>query len=133
MIFKKRHILRNSLMKTSPIRAPQEKVICVYSIFCECDRSCVREAGSSWAVNQRGHRQNLEERRLERSRLAHGSFEENHRIVQKKAKLLELEKNSVYREFKEAVYMSCLQNTNTRPSTEISPISYLLISKELSK
>jgi len=80
-----------------------------------------------------GNRQNSEEGHLERSILAQHSFEKNHCIVLKEAKILEAEINSVYRKYKKAAYLSCLQNPINKPSTEISSIWYTPISKELSK
>lgn len=51
-LFKTKHILRKFVVKTRPIRAPQEKANCVYSIFRECSRSYVGETGRSLAVNR---------------------------------------------------------------------------------
>jgi len=83
-------------------------------------------------VRLREHRQNFEEIHLERSIVQH-AFGENHHIVWKEAKRLETETNSVYRNNNETAYMSCLKNSISRPCTEILPIWYPLISKELSK
>jgi hypothetical protein len=74
-VVKMRHIFRNSLMRARSIKAPQEKTHCVYSVSREWSRSYVGETGSSWAERQREHKQNLEERNLERSRLAQISLE----------------------------------------------------------
>lgn len=63
-LFKMRHVLRNSLTRTRPIRAPQEKTNCVYSIFRECSRSYIGETGRSSAVRQGERMQNLQERHL---------------------------------------------------------------------
>lgn len=106
---------------------------CVYTIPCQCGKSYTGETGRPWAVRLGEQRQNVEEGHLERSRLAQHSFEKNHCIVWKEAKILEVEINSVYRKYKEATYLSCLQNPINKPSTEMSPIWYTLISKELSK
>jgi len=46
---------------------------------------------------------------------------------------LEIETNSMYREYKENANISILQNPISLTSTEISPIYYPLISKELPK
>jgi len=124
--------MRNSLMRTRPIRAPLNIANCVHSIACECGKSYIGETRRQLVVRLREHRQNLEESHLERSIVQH-AFGENHRIVWKKAKSLETETNSLYSNYNEAAYMSCLKNSISRPCTEISPIWYPLISKELSK
>jgi len=80
----------------------------------------------------REHRRNLELGHLERSRLAEHSYEENRRVLWKEAKFLETEKNAVYRKYKEAAYMACLQNPISRPSVEIPPICHSLITNGLS-
>jgi hypothetical protein len=54
------------------------------------------------------------------------------RVLWEEAKILETEKNPVYRKCKEAAYVACLQNTVSRPSVEISPIWYPLTRNELS-
>jgi predicted GIY-YIG superfamily endonuclease len=131
-VFKTKHTLRNSHTRTRPKRSPQETVNCVYSIPCQCGKSYTGETGRPWAVRLQEHRQNVEEGHLERSRLAQHSFEKNHCIVWKEAKILEVEINSVYRKYKEAAYLSCLQNPINKPSTENLPIWYILISGELS-
>jgi hypothetical protein len=113
-------------MRTRPIRTPQETANCVCYIPCEWGRNCVADISRPWAVK---HRQHLGGGHLKKSKYAQLSFEENHRIVRKKAKVLEIETNSVYRKFMDLAYMSCLQN----PSAEISPICYPSVSKELSK
>jgi hypothetical protein len=96
---------------------------CIYGSSCECGRSYVVETGRPWAVRlKEEHRENLEVGQLKRSRLVQRSFEENRCIVWKEAKILEREMNSVCRKYKEAAYVSCLQNAISRPSTEISPI-----------
>jgi hypothetical protein len=61
------------------------------------------------------------------------SFKENHHIVWEEAKILEIEKSSVYRKYKEAAYMSCIQNSIRQLSTEILPIWCPLINEEMSK
>ena len=120
-------------MRTRPIRAPQNIANCVYSIACECGRSYTGETGRPLVVRLREHRQNLEEGHLERSKVVQDAFGENHHIVWKEAKSLETETNSVYRNYNETAYVSCLKMSISQPNTEISPVCYPLISKELSK
>jgi hypothetical protein len=44
-VFKTKHTLRSSLVRTRPKRDPQQTAHCVYSIFCECGRCYVGETG----------------------------------------------------------------------------------------
>jgi predicted GIY-YIG superfamily endonuclease len=120
-------------MRTRPIKAPQNIANCVYSIACECGRSYTGETRRPLVVRLCEQRQNLEEGHLERSRVVQHAFGENHHIVWKEAKSLETETNSVYRNYNELANMSCLKNSIIQTCTEISPIWYPLISKELSK
>jgi len=53
-------------------------------------------------------------------------------VLWEKAKILDTENNPVYRKYKKAAYMACLQNPVSRPSIEISPIWHPLIRNELS-
>jgi predicted GIY-YIG superfamily endonuclease len=69
-IFKTKHKLRSSLMKTRPERDPQQMARCVYSIPCECGRSYIGETGSPLAVRLCEHKHNLKEGLLEKSKLA---------------------------------------------------------------
>lgn len=70
-VFKMRGTLRNSLMRTKLIRAPQEMANCVCSIPCECGRSYIGETGRPLPARLSEHRQNLVEGHLETSILAH--------------------------------------------------------------
>jgi hypothetical protein len=56
----------------------------------------------------------------------------DHRVLWEEANILETDKNPVYRKYKEAAYLACLQNPVSRPSVEISPICHHLIRNELS-
>jgi hypothetical protein len=49
-IFKTKHTLRSSLMKTRPERDPQQTAQCVYSILCECGRGYIGETSRSLVV-----------------------------------------------------------------------------------
>jgi len=83
-------------------------------------------------VKMREHQRNLEVGHLESSRLAQPSSEENRLVLWEEAKILETEKNPVYRKYKEETYISGLQNPTSRPSVEISPIWHPVIRNELS-
>jgi hypothetical protein len=55
-IFKTKHNLRSSIMKTRPERGLQQTAQCVYSTTCECGRNCTGERGrplAVWAISKR--------------------------------------------------------------------------------
>jgi hypothetical protein len=61
MIFKTKHTLKSSLMKTKQERDPRQTTQCVYSIPYECGSSYIGETGRPLAVQLREHRHNLKE------------------------------------------------------------------------
>jgi hypothetical protein len=109
-------------MRTRSIGAPKKIAKFNWSIVCECGRSCSGGTGRPWTMGLRKHSRNLEVGHFERSRVAQHLFEENYLVLWEEAKILETEKNPVYRKKKKAVYMACLQNPISRTSVEISPI-----------
>jgi hypothetical protein len=101
-IFKTKHTLRSSLMKTRPERGPLQTTQCIYSIPRECGRSYIGETSRHLAVRLREHRHNLQQGLLEKSKLAQRAYEEDHRVGWDDARVLEIESNSRYREYKES-------------------------------
>jgi hypothetical protein len=69
-IFKTKHTLRSSLMKTGPERDLQQMTQCVYSIPCECGRSYTGKTGRPPAMWLCEHRHNLKEGLLEKLKIA---------------------------------------------------------------
>jgi hypothetical protein len=130
-IFKSKHTLRSSHMKTRPERDPLQRAQCIYSIPCECGRSCIGETGRPLAVRHREHRRNLQQGRLEKSKLAQHTYEEGHRVCWDDSRILEIESNSRYRKYKELALMACSTNPISRPSLDISPIWIPLINNEV--
>jgi hypothetical protein len=128
-IFKTKHALRSSLMKTRPERSPLQTALRIYSIPCECGRSYIEETGRPLAVRLREHRHNLQQGLLEKSKLAQHAYEEGHRVGWDDARVLEIESNSRYRKYKE---LACLINPISQPSLDSSPIWIPLISNEVS-
>jgi hypothetical protein len=76
MIFKIKHTLRSSLMKTRLERHPQQVAQCIYSIPCECGRSYTGETGRLLAMLLREHRYDLKVGLLEKSKLAQHGYKE---------------------------------------------------------
>jgi hypothetical protein len=130
-IFKIKHKLRSSLMKTRPERDRQQTARCVYSIPCECGGSYIVETGRPLAVRLREHKHSLKEGLLEKSKLARHAYEEGHRVGWDEARILEIESNSRYRKYKESAHMACLTNPISQPSLDISPIWIPLICDEV--
>jgi hypothetical protein len=121
------------LVKTRPKIDPQKIANCIYSIPCECGRSCIGETGRPLAVRIREHRHNLKLCLLEKSKLAQHAYEEDHRVVWDKARVLDIENNSRFRKYKESAHMACSTNLISQPSLDISPIWIPFISEEVSK
>jgi hypothetical protein len=109
-IFKTKHTLRSSLMKTGPERDPLQTAECIYSVLCECGRSYIGETGRTLAVRLREHRHNLQQVILEKSKLAQHAYEEGHKVGWDDATILEIESNSRYRKYKESAHMAYLTN-----------------------
>jgi hypothetical protein len=82
----------------------------------ECRSTLNITSDRLWAVRLRQHGLKLEERHLKRSRPAQHSRIEKCRILWKEAQIVKVEKNSVYRKYKEATYMPCLQNLSADPA-----------------
>jgi hypothetical protein len=132
MIFKSKHTLRSSFMKTRPERDPQQTAQCIYSIPCECGRRYIGETDRPLAVRPREHRHNLQQGLLEKSKLSQHAYEEGNRVGWDDARVLEIESNSMYRKYKESDHMACLTNPISQSSLDISPIWISLMSTEAS-
>jgi hypothetical protein len=65
-IFKIKHILRSSLMKTRLERDPLQTAQSIYNIPCECGRSYIGETGRPLAVRLREPKHNLKDVLLEK-------------------------------------------------------------------
>jgi hypothetical protein len=118
---------------TRPKIDPQKIANCVYNIPCECGRSYFGEIGGLLAVRIRDHGHNLKLDLLEKSKLAQHAYEEDHRVVWDKARVLDIENNSRFRKYKESAHMACSTNLTSQPSLDISPIWIPLIGEEVSK
>jgi hypothetical protein len=130
-IFKTKHTLRDTLMRTRPMSDPQLTAQCIYNIPCECGRSCVGETGRPLSVRIREHKLNLKNGLLEKSKLAQHGFEEDHQVSWNEAKILHIEGNIRYRRYKESAHMACMNNPISQHSLDFSPIWIPLIKKEV--
>jgi hypothetical protein len=72
-IFKTKHTLRGTLMKTGPVRDVQQTKQCVYSIPCDCGRCYIGETSRPLEVRIKEHKHNLNQGLLEESKLAQHS------------------------------------------------------------
>jgi hypothetical protein len=118
-IFRTKHTLRRSLMKTRPEKDPQQ---CVYSIPCECGRSYIGKPGRPLAVRLREHRHNLKQGLLKKSKLAKHAYKEGRKVGWDKARILDIERHSKYRRYKDPI---------SQTSSDISPIWIPIISNEV--
>jgi hypothetical protein len=96
-------------MKTRPEVDSQQTAQCVLG------RSYIGETGRILAMRLRGHRRNLKEGLLEKSKLAQHAYEEGHRVGWDDARILETESNSRYRKNKDSAHMACLTNPISDP------------------
>jgi hypothetical protein len=74
MIFKTKHTLRSSLLKTRPERDLQQSAQFIYRIPYECGRSYTGEGGGPLGVWLYEHRQNLQQGFLKKSKLAQHAY-----------------------------------------------------------
>jgi hypothetical protein len=79
------------------------------------------------------HKHNFKEGLLEKSNLAQHAYEEEHKVLWDEARVLEVERNSRYRNYKESAHMACFVNPISQPSLDISPIWIPLINDEVTK
>lgn len=132
-IFKTKHTLRETLMKTGPGRDAQKTKQCVYSIPCDCGRYYIGETSRPLEVRIKEHKYNMTQGLLEKSKLAQHAYEEDHKILWNEAKVLQIEHNTTYRKYKESAHMSLLDHPISQPSVEISPIWTPVITAEIKK
>jgi hypothetical protein len=109
-------------MRSRPERYLQQTAERVYSIACECRRSCTGETGRPLAVRLNEHGHNMKEGFREKSKLAKHAYEEGHRVVWNEARILEIESNSRHRKQRESAHMECLKIPIRQPSLGISPV-----------
>jgi hypothetical protein len=79
-IFKTKHTLRETLMKTRPMSDSQLTAHCIYSSPCEYGRSYVGKTGRPLSVRIRENKLNLKNGLLEKSKLTQHAFTEDHQI-----------------------------------------------------
>jgi hypothetical protein len=82
-------------------------------------------------VRLREHRHNLKQSLLDKSKLAQYAYEEGHKVDWDKARILDIESHSRYRNYKEAAHMACSNNPISKPSLDISPIWIPIIRNEV--
>jgi hypothetical protein len=59
MIFKTKHTLKETLMKTEPVRDAQQTMQCVYNIPCHCGRCDIGEKSRLLEARIKEHKYNL--------------------------------------------------------------------------
>jgi predicted GIY-YIG superfamily endonuclease len=111
-------------MKTGPVRDAQQMKQCVYSITCDCGRCYIGETDRPLEVRIKEHKYNLTQGLLEKSKLAHHTYEyeEGHKICWNEAKVLQIEPNTTCRKYKESAHMSLLDHPISHPSLDVSSI-----------
>jgi hypothetical protein len=130
-IFKTKHTLRNTLMRTRPMSDPQLTAQCIYNIPCECGRSYVGETGRPLSVRIGEHKFNLKNGLLDKLKLAQHAFEEGHQLSWNETKILQIEVNSRQRKYKESANVACMENPISQSSLEFHPIWIPLVKEEV--
>jgi predicted GIY-YIG superfamily endonuclease len=90
-IFKTKHTLRGTLMKTGSVTDAQKTKQCVYSIPCDCGKCYIGETNRPIEVRIKEHKCNLTQGLLEKSKLAQHAYEEGHKICSNKGRVLQIE------------------------------------------
>jgi predicted GIY-YIG superfamily endonuclease len=82
------------------VRDAQQKKKCVYIISCDYDRCCIGETSIPLETRIEEHKDNLRQGMLEKLKLVQRAYEEDHKKphnVSEKAKVLQIEPNTSYR------------------------------------
>jgi predicted GIY-YIG superfamily endonuclease len=97
-----------------------------HSIPCDCGKYYVGETSRSLEVRLKEHRYNLTHGLFEKSKLVQHVYEEGHRICWNEAKVLQIEPNTTYKEYKESACMSLVDHPISQPSLDTSRIWFFL-------
>jgi hypothetical protein len=126
-IFKTKHTLRGTLMKTGPVRDTQQTKQCVYSIPCDCGRCYISETSRPLEVHIKEHKYNLTQGLLEKSKLAQHAYEEGNKISCRLSTTPHTENT------KNQPTCFCWTIRSVNPVLDISPIWALVITAEVKK
>jgi hypothetical protein len=121
-IFKTKHTLRGTLMKTTLVRDAQHTKQCVFNIPWDCGRCYIGETSRPLEASIKEQKHNLTQGLLEKSKLAQHAHKEDSKICWKDAKVLQIKSNTTYRKYKESSHMSLVYHLISQPSLNISPI-----------
>jgi predicted GIY-YIG superfamily endonuclease len=113
-IFKTKHALCGTLLKMGLVRDAQQTKQCVYSIQCDCGRCYIGETSRPLEVHIKEHKCNLTQGLLEKSKLVQHAYEEGHKICSNEVKVLQIERSTMYRKYKESTHVS------DRPSNQLT-------------
>jgi hypothetical protein len=119
-------------MKTGRVRdAPQTKQ-CVCNILCDCDRcySCIGETSRPLEARIKEHKYNLTQGLFEKSKVAQHAYEEGQKICCHEAKVLQIEPNTTYREYKESVHLSLIDHRSVNPAWTCLPSGLPLLQQK---
>jgi hypothetical protein len=98
-IFKSKHTLRGTLMKTGAVRDAQQTQQCVCNIPCDRDRCYVGEISEPLETRIKEHKYNLTRGLLGKSKLAQHAYEEGHIVCWNELNVLQIEPNTSYRKY----------------------------------
>jgi hypothetical protein len=97
----------------------QTTVYTGYRIQCKCDTECIGETSRPLGVWIKENKYNSGQGYSERSKLAAQMFEEGHQIDWNQTDILQFEAYAIYRKYKGAVHMLCMDNSISEYSVYI--------------
>jgi hypothetical protein len=127
-IFKTKHTLRGTLMKTEPVRdASRRSSVCTVFRVNVADVTSVKPA-DLWKFALRSTNTTWPRVCPKNSKLAQHA---GHKICWKEAKVLQIEPRTAYRKYKESAHMSQAAHPISQPSLDISPFWTSIIAAEV--
>jgi predicted GIY-YIG superfamily endonuclease len=137
--FQNKNITVGSLEKneTTERVKRQPQYVCIYYIYiyiyiyiipCTCGTEYIGETIRSLGVRIREHTYNIMQRYFGRLNWLHIEY---HQTDWNQTDVAELEPNTIYRKYKGATHMLCMDNPITHSSVAILPMRLPLINKEL--
>jgi len=132
--FKTQNTLRQSLVKTKPKNGTQGTKNCVYRINCsDCSRPYYGETKRPLNIRIKEHRDNTRKGLVDKSKIAHHCWSENHQMNFNEAKIVHREPHFFKRKLIEASYIKLSDQPISQSSVEIRPLWLPILNKELKR
>jgi hypothetical protein len=89
-IFKTKHTLRGTLMKTGLVRESHQTKQCVYNILCDCGTCYISKTSRPLEVSIKEQKYNLTQGLLEKSKLVQYAYKKGYKPCWKEAKVFKI-------------------------------------------